>query len=222
MQGLIYSVEDDENIARIICLTLQKQGYQVLSFPDGKSFRSQMKKVIPDLVILDLMLPDVSGLDLLKDIRSNPSTREIQVLILSARSQAIDKAEGLDSGADDYLEKPFDLLELISRVNVRFRRLLKSNDLTYGNVTINEKTHTCRVSNREAHLTNTEFSILLTLMKKHDEVVSRDELLSQLWGEQNDYESRTIDVHVNSLRKKLGKGGKKIMSVYGLGYRFIS
>ncbi|MFA6624892.1 MAG: response regulator transcription factor [Bacilli bacterium] len=221
MSYLIYSVEDDSDIARIINLTLTKQGYTVETFSTGSLFLTKMKEKKPDLLLLDLMLPDYNGFDIIRKIRSDKSNDEMQIMIVSAKNQIIDKVDGLDLGADDYLEKPFDILELISRVSAKFRRYENQQVVESGNLRIDNRKHICQIHDKEISLTNAEFTILFTLMKKNNQVVSRDELLSKLWGDSQACESRTIDVHINSLRSKLGEEGKKIVAVYGIGYRFV-
>lgn len=221
MDYLIYSIEDDKDIGHIINLTLTKQGYQVVSFHTGEAFREAFKKKKPDMILLDLMLPDCNGFDLLKEVRNNHSNDDIEILIVSAKSQTLDKINGFDLGADDYIEKPFDLLELISRVNAKTRRHFKTKTLNVGNISINNATHVCTVKNKEIRLTNTEFTVLYYLLDNLNKVVSRDDILKALWGEEEAYESRTIDVHINSLRSKLGEDGKRIVSVYGVGYRYL-
>ncbi|MFA6861489.1 MAG: response regulator transcription factor [Bacilli bacterium] len=216
----IYSVEDDKDIARIINLTLSKQGYDVKTFSDGVSFKQAFKESRPDLILLDLMLPDTDGFQLIKEIRKDKANDAVQIMIVSAKNQLIDKVDGLDFGADDYLEKPFEILELISRVNAKFRRYEQKQVLTIGNIKVDNNSHICYLNNVEVPLTNTEFLILYTLMLKKGTVVSRDDLLKLIWGGNQAYESRTIDVHVKSLRDKLQEEGKHIVSVYGIGYRY--
>lgn len=220
MANLIYSVEDDINISKIIALTLKKQGYEVLSFSDGSSFLEAFSKRKPDLVLLDLMLPDIDGFDILRKLRADKDNDDIEIMIVSAKSQIVDKVDGLDLGADDYLEKPFDILELISRVNAKFRRNKKTSRISIDQVTVDFERRTCQVAGDEVALTNAEFTILYELMKASDKVVSRDSLLNVLWGDKDSYESRTIDVHVRSLRTKLKAQRKHIVSVYGIGYRY--
>lgn len=220
MANLIYSVEDDINISKIISITLRKQGYEVISFQDGTSFLEAFKDRKPDLVLLDLMLPDMDGFDIIRKIRAEKENDDVNIMIVSAKSQIIDKVDGLDLGADDYLEKPFDLLELISRVNAKFRKTKKQVSISIDKVSIDYERRTCNVDGKDVSLTNAEFVILYELMKESDKVVSRDSLLNVLWGDKDSYESRTIDVHVKSLRTKLSEQGKHIVSVYGIGYRY--
>ncbi len=221
MGSIIYSVEDDLDIARIINKTLTKQGYQVYSFPDGKSFIEAFNKQKPDLVLLDLMLPDMNGNDIIKYIRNDIENNEVEIIIISAKRMLMDKVEGLDLGADDYLEKPFDLLELMSRVNARLRRHQNKNILIYNNLKVDLQKHLVYLDNKEITCTNKEFDILTYLLQRKGQAVSRDDLLTFLWGDNNsDYESRTIDVHIKSLRSKLNDNdGSLIQTIYGIGYK---
>jgi len=217
----IDSVEDDQDIARIIHLTLEKQGYSVKTFYDGTSFFKDFASDKPNLVLLDLMLPDMDGFDIIRQIRADKANDPIQIMVVSAKSQVIDKVDGLDLGADDYLEKPFDILELLSRVNAKYRRYAERQVLQIGEVILDKSKRTCLVHGKDIPLTNAEFVILSALMSRPDEVVTREELLRQLWGGDKAYESRTIDVHIKSLRTKLQDEGKHIYSVYGVGYRYL-
>ena len=221
MGSIIYSVEDDLDIARIINKTLTKQGYQVYSFQDGKSFIDAFNKQKPDLVLLDLMLPDMNGNDIIKFIRNDIENNEVEIIIISAKRMLMDKVEGLDLGADDYLEKPFDLLELMSRVNARLRRHQNKNILVYNNLKVDLQKHLVFLDNKEIVCTNKEFDILTYLLQRKGQAVSRDDLLTFLWGDNNsDYESRTIDVHIKSLRSKLNDNdGSLIQTIYGIGYK---
>ena len=221
MGSIIYSVEDDLDIARIINKTLTKQGYQVYSFQDGKSFINAFNKQKPDLVLLDLMLPDMNGNDIIKYIRNDIENNEVEIIIISAKRMLMDKVEGLDLGADDYLEKPFDLLELMSRVNARLRRHQNKNILVYNNLKVDLQKHLVFLDNKEIVCTNKEFDILTYLLQRKGQAVSRDDLLTFLWGDNNsDYESRTIDVHIKSLRSKLNDNdGSIIQTIYGIGYK---
>ncbi len=221
MGSIIYSVEDDVDIARIINKTLTKQGYQVYSFQDGKSFIEAFNKQKPDLVLLDLMLPDMNGNDIIKFIRNDIENNEVEIIIISAKRMLMDKVEGLDLGADDYLEKPFDLLELMSRVNARLRRHQNKNILIYNNLKVDLQKHLVYLDNNEITCTNKEFDILTYLLQRKGQAVSRDDLLTFLWGDNNsDYESRTIDVHIKSLRAKLNDNdGSIIQTIYGIGYK---
>ena len=220
MEGLIYSVEDDKDISKIINLTLSKQGYQVESFYDGKTFFSRLDEKIPEMILLDMMLPDYDGLEILKKIRSNPLYDSVFIIIISAKRMLIDKIDGLDYDADDYIEKPFDILELMSRVNSKFRRIKKTNEVVYKDLVINKEFHIATYKNIKLELTVKEFEILQILVKAQGRVVSRDEILNKIWGEGDDLQSRTVDMHIKSLRKKIGNEGI-IETVYGVGYKVV-
>ena len=218
MSYLIYSVEDDENIAHIIKLTLQKQGYEVFSFPNGKSFFEAFNTKKPNLVLLDMMLPDIKGNDIIKQIRLSNSNDEVRIIVVSAKSMTIDKVESLDLGADDYISKPFDLLELISRVNAQKRRQEKKDICVFGTLIVDLKKRKIFRNNIEIPITKKEFDILSLLLIKHDEVITREELIKHIWGNDFEYETRAIDVHIKEIRKKLGEEGKRIETIYGVGY----
>lgn len=217
MSSVIYSVEDDKDIAKIINKTLSKQGYDVVSFYDGTSFIKAFDENKPDMVLLDMMLPDLSGAHLLQYIRKDSVNDHIPVVIISANSLVTDKVDGLDMGADDYIAKPFDLLELMSRVNALFRRFKKSSSFEYGKLVLNSESHICKYDGKTISLTIKEFDILALLLKNKGKVVSRDEILSSIWGNE-ELETRTIDMHIKSLRKKINDEGI-IETIYGLGYK---
>ncbi|MCI6156143.1 MAG: response regulator transcription factor [Bacilli bacterium] len=217
MSSVIYSVEDDKDIAKIINKTLSKQGYDVVSFYDGTSFIKAFDENKPDMVLLDMMLPDLSGAHLLQYIRKDSANDHIPVVIISANSLVTDKVDGLDMGADDYIAKPFDLLELMSRVNALFRRFKKSSSFEYGKLVLNSESHICKYDGKTISLTIKEFDILALLLKNKGKVVSRDEILSSIWGNE-ELETRTIDMHIKSLRKKINDEGI-IETIYGLGYK---
>lgn len=218
MEYIIYSVEDDKDISKILNKTLTMQGYKVSSFYDGKSFFESLEKTIPHMILLDMMLPDYSGSEILKILRSNPLYDDVQIIIVSANRMVMDKVDGLDLGADDYIEKPFDILELMSRVNARFRRRKKYNILSNSVLTIDLNRHLCIYGDEEIELTQKEFDILTILLENKGSVVSREEILNRLWGQMQDLQSRTIDVHVKSLRQKF-KDENVIQTVYGIGYK---
>lgn len=214
--NLIYSVEDDRDIAKIINKTLTKAGYEVRSFYDGKSFFEAFEKEVPQMVLLDMMLPDMDGLEILKKIRER--YLDIYVLIISAKRMVTDKIDGFDFGADDYIEKPFDLLELISRVNAHFRRIKKPSILSYHHIQIDVEAHQVKKDGKEISLTVKEFAILKKLMENQGKVVSRETLLDDIWGSEAILESRTIDMHIKSIRKKL-EDESVIETIYGVGYK---
>ena len=219
MNYLIYSIEDDKNISHLINVALTKQGYVVESFYDGESFLKRFNGQKPNLILLDMMLPNIQGDEILKAIRDNDENDDIQIIIVSANRMVMDKVDGLDLGADDYIEKPFDILELMSRVNSKARRFFKKQRIVRGNLILDIKKHEFYKDNVLIELTNKEFEVIELLMKKNGEVVSREELFNHIWG--NDVlESRTIDMHIKSLRQKINDtDGSVIKSVYGIGYK---
>ncbi|MBQ9124085.1 MAG: response regulator transcription factor [Acholeplasmatales bacterium] len=219
MNYLIYSVEDDKDIALIINKTLSKQGYIVKTFYNAKSFFEAFNNEKPDIILLDMMLPDMSGSEILKNVRGNKSNEDIQIIIISANHMIMDKVDGLDLGADDYIEKPFDLLELMSRVQARARRIKKKQSIYETNgIILNIDKRICLVDNNEIELTNKEFEILTLLIKNEGNVVTRDEIFLALWGT-SIVESRTLDMHIKSLRSKLLNKQDMIKTVYGVGYK---
>ena len=216
---LIYSVEDDEDISLIINKTLTKQGFTVKSFENGKKFLEQFKLETPDIVLLDLMLPDMSGSDIIKKIRSNQKYDNVHIIVVSAKHMTMDKVENLDLGADDYIEKPFDLLELMSRVEAHARRLRKSNLIKIGDIELDIAKRECIYQNKPVDLTVKEFDILVLLAKNAPNVLSRDQLFEEIWNTNQIVESRSLDMHIKTLRSKLNDDGKLIKSIYGIGYK---
>lgn len=214
---LIYSVEDDEDISNIINLTLSKKGFEVVSFPDGESFINAYKRKRCDLVLLDLMLPSLQGKDVLKFIRDNNGLAT-RVIIVSAKSEISDKVELLDLGADDYLPKPFDLNELLSRVNAQLRRLEAKNEIEkYGPFEVLTSRGIAKFRNAVLNLTPSEYLIYLTLIKAKGEIVTREALYASFQGKARfTKDSKSLDMHIKNLRSKLGGS---LCSVYGLGYR---
>ena len=218
----IYSLEDDENISHIINLALSKNGYSVRSFYNYKDFLVVFNNQKPNMILLDLMLPDATGEQVLQNIRSDSSNDDIQVIILSAKNLTINKIDGLDLGADDYISKPFDVLELISRVNARSRRFLKkkNEDIKIRNISINLKKREVKLNDELLKFTNSEFTIIECLVKHLNEITRREELLDALWGKEGGYETRVFDVHVTSIRKKLGsQNADLIETIYGIGFK---
>lgn len=220
MSILIYSIEDDEDIALVINKTLSKQGFDVKTYYDGKTFFNDFANVKPNIILLDLMLPDMSGLDILNKIRSDKTNDDIRVIIISAKNLTTEKVLALDSGADDYIEKPFDLLELMSRVEAHARRIRKKDLLEIGNIVIDVNKRECLVLGKVIDLTNKEFDILHLLLSKYPNVVTREDLFNKIWNANQVFESRTLDMHIKALRTKLGSEGAKIKSIYGIGYRY--
>ena len=220
MDYLIYSVEDDKDISNLINVTLSKQGYKVVSFYDGESFFDALNKELPHMILLDIMLPGMSGTEILGQIRSISKYNDIDVIIISAKSMILDKVHGFDLGADDYIEKPFNILELISRVNAKFRRFKKDEELTIGDITLNLSKHTCTKGDEEIALTAKEFEILALLFSSKGDVLTREKILNSIWGFDAVYETRTVDMHIKSLRQKLNDEDKKLIAtVHGVGYK---
>lgn len=217
---LIYSVEDDDDIAIIINKTLTKQGYTVKTFNNGKSFFQEFQKNKPNIILLDLMLPDISGIEILKKIRENKSNDSIHIIIISAKHMITDKVNGLDLGADDYIEKPFDLLELMARVDAHARRLKGQSVLSYGNITLDISKRECKYDDKIIELTVKEFDILALLMKNAPNVLSREDIFNDIWNTDQVLESRALDMHIKTLRNKLNDDGKIIKTIYGIGYKF--
>ena len=219
MSYLIYSIEDDKNIAHLINVALTKQGYSVETFYDGESFVKKFQERKPNLILLDMMLPNMQGADIIKMIREDDRNDDIQIIIVSANRMVMDKVDGLDLGADDYIEKPFDILELISRVNSKARRFYKKQRIVRGNIILDIGKHEFYKNDELIELTNKEFEIIKLLMKNNGDAVSREDIFKCIWGSGN-VESRTIDMHIKALRAKLNDNdGSIIKSVYGIGYK---
>ena len=220
---MIYLVEDDPSIRKLVGYALKGAGYSVESFESGEEMEASSGKGKPELYLLDIMLPGQSGLEILSSIRSDPERRDIPVIMLTAKGTEYDKVLGLDSGADDYVSKPFGMMELLSRIKAvlrRSERQKQNNDISWGTITISPSSHTVRVSGRKAELTLKEFNLLLYLMENEGIVLDRDSILNTVWGYSFDGENRTVDVHIRHLREKLGDEGQRIETVKGVGYRF--
>ena len=217
---LIYSIEDDEDISYIIKATLEKQGYKVKSFPDGESFLDAFKIEKPNLILLDMMLPKIQGKDLLRYLRNDPNNDDIQIIIVSANRLTIDKIDGLDLGADDYIAKPFDLLELISRVNAKARRFLnQKKSVIIKDFVINFDNKTLTKNGVFIDLTNSEFKVFALLVKNRNRVVSKKEIAVELYNDENKENNRTITMLIKSIRKKIDDKDQTIInSRYGIGY----
>lgn len=216
MDYLIYSVEDDQDIAHLIKVALTKQGFQVVSFANGEDFFKQFETKKPNMVLLDMMLPGISGSEILKSLRKNHENDEIDIIIVSANNMTMDKVDGLDLGADDYIEKPFDILELMSRVNAKARRHRRKRVLLVKNIEIDFDKYTCTKDDELVNLTVKEFDIISLLFEKRGKVVTREDIIGKLWGTDAYFETRTVDMHIKSLRQKLGED--LIMTVRGIGY----
>ncbi|ATO52532.1 response regulator transcription factor [Lactobacillus amylovorus] len=219
----IWCVEDDESIREIEMYTLQTMNFKTRSFENGISFFKALKEKKPDLVILDLMLPDEDGSDILRRIRGNSATKELPVIIASAKTAEYDKVKNLDSGADDYLTKPFGMMEMVSRVKAVLRRTQRREEkdrIERDGVKILLKRHEVFVNGEEIELTLKEYGLLKLLITHPETVFSREEIMDQIWETGFYGETRTVDVHVRTLRQKLGEAGKHIETVRGVGYRY--
>lgn len=222
--ALIYCVEDDENIRELVRYALCSQNFEAQAFPDAPSFWKGMEKQTPDLLLLDIMLPGESGLDILKKLRSQPATQSLPVIMLTARTSEYDVVSGLDAGADDYMTKPFGIMELLSRVKAVLRRggvkpVQDSDQLVCGGIIMDLKKHQVLTGGKPCVLTVKEFDLLHYLMANTGIVLSRDQIMEAVWSFSYAGESRTIDMHIRSLRQKLGEAGKIIHTVRGVGYR---
>jgi two-component system alkaline phosphatase synthesis response regulator PhoP len=217
MDYLIYSVEDNEDIGHLIQVALTKQGYQIMVFPTGKSFLDALNKKLPNMVLLDMMLPDIHGSELLRRLRSNPIYDKIDIIIVSANNELMDKVDGLDLGADDYIGKPFNILELMSRVNARVRRFRGNRQLVHGLFALDRDSRTLIKAGVEITLTNKEFTLLELLLTNQGKVVSRETMIQMLWGTDAIIETRAIDMHIKSLRTKC-EDDDLIQTIHGIGY----
>lgn len=220
---LIYCVEDDESIRELVVYTLENTGFTAEGFADGKSFSQRLREKKPDLVLLDIMLPGEDGNEILSKIRSNSDTKRLPVIMLTAKGTEYDKVLSLDNGADDYVTKPFGMMELISRIRAVLRRTNGTAEqkdvLTAGPIHMDTDKHEVSVNGRQITLTLKEFNLLRMLLDHPGSVLTRDQLLSEIWGYDFDGETRTVDVHVRTLRQKLGEAGDEIETVRGVGYR---
>jgi two-component system alkaline phosphatase synthesis response regulator PhoP len=219
---MIWCVDDDNTIREIEVYTLTQTGFEAKGFADGLSMLEALKTEQPELIVLDIMMPGMDGIDVLKVIRSNPETRKTPVIMATAKGTEMDKIQGLDTGADDYLVKPFGVIEMVSRIKAVLRRCEsdeKEEVLSIGEITLSDKEHLVTVNGEKVVLTFKEFEILKLFMSNPGIVFSRDKLLSEVWGIDYLGESRTVDMHIKTLRQKLGDAGTIIETVIGVGYK---
>lgn len=219
---MIWCVDDDNTIRDIEVYTLIQTGFEAKGFADGMSMIEALKSEKPELIVLDIMLPGRDGVDVLKEIRSNPETRKIPVIMATAKGTEMDKIQGLDTGADDYLVKPFGVMEMVSRIKAVLRRCEpdeKEETFIVGEITLRDKEHLVTVNGKRVVLTFKEFELLKLFMGNLGIAFSRDKLLSKVWGVDYLGESRTVDMHIKTLRQKLGAAGAHIETVIGVGYR---
>ena len=218
---MIYCVEDESNIRDLVVYTLKASGFEAQGFEDSVDFWSAMKAQKPELIILDVMLPGEDGLTILKRLRSSPVTADIPVIMATAKGSEYDKVIGLDGGADDYLAKPFGMMEMVSRIKAVLRRTApkQAKVISYGGITLDEGKHTVTVNEMPVVLTLKEYEILRLFMENPGQVFTRETLLSDIWGIDFIGETRTVDVHIGTLRTKLAEAGDMIETVRGVGYK---
>lgn len=224
---MIYYVEDDKNIRDLATYALNQAGFEVVGFPCAEDFENACSSQMPDLVLLDIMLPGKDGLEILESMRLNPSTRHIPVMMLTAKGSEIDKVQGLDLGADDYLAKPFGMMELVSRVRALYRRaespaIAVGGKCKCGEITLDGEARTVRVCGESISLTLKEFDLLQMLMNNCGHVLTRDHLLESVWGWDFAGNTRTVDAHIQTLRQKIASASAEAASmvetVRGVGY----
>ncbi|MBQ2657144.1 MAG: response regulator transcription factor [Erysipelotrichaceae bacterium] len=218
---MIYCIEDDRSIRELITYTLKISGFDAEGFENAKDFFDALEKAVPELILLDIMLEGKDGLQILKELKENDRFKDIPVIMATAKTSEFDKVIGLDSGADDYLAKPFGMMEMVSRIKAVLRRSKKASVdqiIRYGEIEIDKAKYSVRIGNDPIDLTPKEFELLLCLVENPGIVFSREQLLDKIWGLNYLGESRTIDVHINTLRNKLGFLGKYIITMHGIGY----
>ena len=219
--ALIYIVEDDQNIREIESFALKNSGYTIMDFECAKDFYHQLAEKVPDCILLDIMLPDEDGLEILKKIRSIPDTRKVPIMMITAKTTELDKVKGLDLGADDYITKPFGIMELISRVKALLRRSMNMEDekfLSAGDIFLDGEKHMVYVKDEPVDLSFKEYELLKLLIQNQGIVMSRDVIMERIWGIDFEGESRTLDVHIKTLRQKLKNTGTLIKTVRNVGY----
>lgn len=222
---MIYCVEDDAGIRELVVYTLQNTGMEAKGFADGAALFAALRTEKPSLLLLDIMLPGEDGVAILRRLRAMQQTASLPVILLTAKNTEYDKVVGLDAGADDYIAKPFGMMELVARIRAVLRRAQAggaadgARPLTAGDIRVDERAHTVHVGGQEVQLTLKEYQLLCLLMKNRGAVLTRDVLLENIWGYGNESETRTVDVHIRTLRQKLGSGGALIETVRGVGYR---
>ncbi|WP_426347920.1 response regulator transcription factor [Alloiococcus sp. CFN-8] len=217
----IFCVEDEENIRELILYALKSSGFEALGFEEGEAFFNALKGELPELILLDIMLPDIEGTEILRRLRMNSHTAHIPVILLTAKDSELDKVKGLDLGADDYITKPFGVLELISRIKAVLRRSSpqSSDIITFKELIVNNKSRTVYAYGEEIVLTYKEFELLFYLLQNKGIVLSRDKIMDAIWGFDFQGETRTVDMHIKTLRQKLGTLGSIIETVRGVGYK---
>ena len=223
MTKKVFIVEDEPDLRDTLQYNFENEGFKVKSFPNGESFLETIKNDKPNLVILDLMLPGISGLDVCRDLRMGKVNENVAVVMLTAKSEEIDRIVGFELGADDYVTKPFSVRELILRVKVLLKKRsddIDQNLLEFGPIAMNLDAHDVSVEGKNILLTALEFKLLKHLLKRKGRVQTRDQLLGDVWGYSSEVTTRTVDTHIKRLREKLGKPGELIQTIRGVGYRF--
>ena len=217
---LIYIVEDDSSIREVETIALKNGNYEVQSFENASSLYKQLEKEIPHLILLDIMLPDESGYDVVKKLRNQPSTHKVPIIMVTAKSTEMDMVKGFDEGADDYIRKPFSVMELLSRIKALLRRTMEDEIpiLEIENLSLDSVRHIVRVNGKEIDLTYKEFELLKYLMVNADVVLSRESIMRKVWNTDFEGESRTVDMHIKTLRQKLKDAGHLIKTVRNVGY----
>ena len=220
--ALIYIVEDDTNIREIESFALKNSGYQTQDFGNAKEFYRAVKEKKPDLALLDIMLPDEDGMEILQKLRKNPETKRLPIIMVTAKATELDRVKGLDLGADDYIIKPFGVMELISRVKALLRRSMgeiQEKILKVDEILMDDERHQVYVTDKPCELTFKEYELLRLLMQNRGIVLSRDVIMDRIWDMNCDVESRTLDVHLKTLRAKLGDSARHIKTIRNVGYR---
>ncbi len=222
MMDLIYLLEDDDSIRKLVIYALNSQGYEAKGFERPAEFWKAMGQAQPDLVLLDIMLPEEDGLTILQKLRAAAGTKKLPVIMLTAKNTEYDRVVGLDSGADDFISKPFGMMELVARVRAVLRRTEsreENSDYQLGELFVSPKRHVVKVDGEEVSLTNKEFELLCLLLEHQGMAMTRDAIMDGVWGQEFSRENRTLDVHVRTLRTKLGPAGHYIETVRGVGYK---
>ena len=224
MSQKIYIVEDEPDIRETLKYNFSNEGFEVFTASDGEEALSNIKKVLPDVLILDLMLPGLSGLDVCKSIRADDDIRDMSIIMLTAKGEEIDRVIGFELGADDYVTKPFSVRELILRVKVLLKKqresLVENKLVTFGPIRIDLDAHELKINDKEIVLTALEFKLLQHLVKRKGRVQTREQLLGDVWGYSAEVTTRTVDTHIKRLREKLGNTSDYIQTIRGVGYRF--
>ena len=219
---MIYLLEDDDSIRKLVLYGLDSQGFQAKGFALPSEFWRAMDTELPELVLLDIMLPEEDGLSILKKLRARPATKRLPIIMLTAKNSEYDRVIGLDHGADDFVSKPFSMLELIARIRAVLRRAepaQTSGDYTLGILSVSPDRHEVKVAGKDVTLTNKEFELLCLLLRNKGIVLTRATLMDRVWGFESERENRTLDVHIRTLRVKLGEAGSYIETVRGIGYK---